>query len=84
MDGYPESVEHELRDVLDLLVDEPDEIDIEALSTHKDGTVFEVQAAPSDIGKIVGRQGRTVRALRTLLAVRGEVDEQRYELEIVD
>ncbi|MGB5514461.1 MAG: KH domain-containing protein, partial [Thermoanaerobaculia bacterium] len=42
------------------------------------------QVAPEDLGKVIGRQGRTARALRSLLAARGSRDGERYELEIIE
>ncbi|MEM7352222.1 MAG: KH domain-containing protein [Acidobacteriota bacterium] len=45
-------------------------------------TVFEVRVDEDDIGQLIGRQGRTARALRTLLDARGSLDGRRYGLEI--
>lgn len=63
-----------------------DDKDAVKLSEYRDGDVriLELEVAQSDLGKVIGRQGRTVRALRTLLSVRGELDDERYELEIVE
>lgn len=47
-------------------------------------TVFEVRTAPEDQGQVIGRRGRTARALRALLDCRGEVDGAQYGLEIFD
>ena len=66
------------------MVDEPDAMAIEELRSGRSGTVFEIHLAPGDVGQVVGRQGRTVRALRTLLEVRGERDRRHYELEVVE
>lgn len=71
----------ELARLVAFLVDEPDEVEI----TERPGrgaTRFEVRVAPDDLGKVIGRQGRTARALRTLLEVRGTQDGRRYALEI--
>ncbi len=74
--------DHLLR-VVHLIVDEPDAVEIEE---HQEGraTVFELQVASEDLGKVIGRQGRTVRAFRSLLMARGVQDGCRYELEILD
>jgi predicted RNA-binding protein YlqC (UPF0109 family) len=79
-----ESTVHEsLARVIGLIVDEPDEIDLEGIP-GRDSTLFELQVAPEDLGKVIGRQGRTARALRSLLAARGSRDGERYELEIIE
>ena len=77
-----ETRDHLLR-VVHLIVDEPDAVEIEE---HQEGrtTVFELQVAAEDLGKVIGRQGRTARAFRSLLMARGAQDGCRYELEILD
>lgn len=47
-------------------------------------TVYELSVARGDIGKVIGRQGRTAKALRTLLAARAEVLGHKVGLEILD
>lgn len=47
-------------------------------------TVFEVRTDPDDLGKVIGRRGRTARALRTLLDCRGDEEGAQYGLEVVD
>ena len=73
----------ELSDVVKLLVDEPEAVHIEEFE-EEDSVLLELQVAPDDLGKVIGRQGRTVRALRNLLDARGERDGERYRLEILD
>ncbi|MGA8865981.1 MAG: KH domain-containing protein [Candidatus Sulfotelmatobacter sp.] len=62
------------------LVDKPDEVFVEQL----DGGVIELEVAESDVGKVIGRQGRTARALRALLGAAGVRARKRYTLEIVE
>jgi uncharacterized protein len=62
------------------LVDAPDEVFVELF----DDGVIELEVAESDVGKVIGRQGRTARALRSLLAAAGHRAHRRYELEIID
>ncbi len=71
----------ELIHLVRLMVEEPAEVRIQE---HQDGafTRFNVRLPSRDLGKVIGRQGRTARALRALLAVRGEQNGQRYGLEI--
>jgi len=64
------------------LVDEPGEVRIRSVPSGAI-TIFEVTAAPSDIGKIIGKNGRTARAIRELLLAIGPVSKTRYGLDIV-
>ena len=47
-------------------------------------TVLELEVNEADLGKVIGRQGRTARALRTLLNAAGEKSRRRYSLDILD
>jgi uncharacterized protein len=65
------------------LVDRPDEVRVER--TERDGAVvLRLHVAEDDIGKVIGRQGRTARALRTLARASGGRRQERTLLEIVD
>ena len=69
--------------VVRALVDKPDSVRV--TETERRGTlVLELTTAPSDMGKIIGRQGRTAAALRTLLAVTAERHGKRAQLDIRD
>jgi hypothetical protein len=66
-----------------LMVDLPDEVAV--FEVQEDAaTIFEVEVAPDDVGKVIGRRGATVRALRTLLDARAALDDELYELEVLD
>jgi len=65
------------------LVDSPDEVHVSTLDRDQ-GTVIELEVAPGDLGKVIGRQGRTARALRTLLTAAGQGGRRRYILDILD
>lgn len=73
----------DLERVVELLVDEPDRVDIVERREGR-ARVLELSVAESDLGKVIGRQGRTARALRTVLGVRGAKDGDAYELEVLD
>ena len=66
-----------------LMVDEPDQVAVEEIS-GRESILFELDVAEEDLGKVIGRQGRTVRAIRSLLAARGSRDGERYEFEIIE
>ncbi len=80
---HESSLRQELTRLIGFLVDYPDEVEIDE-GRDRGGMCFEVHVAPEDIGKVIGRQGRTARALRTLLEVRGAYDGRRYGLDIRD
>jgi predicted RNA-binding protein YlqC (UPF0109 family) len=65
------------------LVDKPDEVRVERV--ERDGaTVLELHVAQEDLGKVIGRQGRVARALRTIVRASGARSNERALLEIVD
>ena len=76
-------VKDQLDSLIRRLVDEPDKVEVDEFDSE-DSTVFEVRVAQADLGKVIGRQGRTARAIRSLLAERGSQDGARYEFEVVD
>ncbi|HXL44478.1 MAG TPA: KH domain-containing protein [Gaiellaceae bacterium] len=64
------------------LVDKPDEVRVERV--ERDGAVvLELHVAADDVGKVIGRQGRTARALRTIVRASGARSNERALLEIV-
>ena len=65
------------------LVDNPDAVDIREVD-RSGTTLIEVRVAQEDVGKIIGKQGRTIRALRSLARVVGSKNNRRYSLEIVE
>ncbi|MEO7135963.1 MAG: KH domain-containing protein [Vicinamibacterales bacterium] len=65
------------------LADQPDAVSVNE-SERRGGTVFELQVASTDLGRVIGRQGRTAAALRTLLASAAEDDDRRISLDIRD
>jgi predicted RNA-binding protein YlqC (UPF0109 family) len=69
--------------VVRALVDKPDSVRVTE-SERRGMTVVELTTAPNDMGKIIGRQGRTAQALRTLVAVTAEKHGKKAQLDIRD
>ena len=65
------------------LVDDPDAVRVET-EERDDATVLRLFVAPDDVGKVIGRQGRLARALRTVVRAGGARSQRRMLLEIVD
>ena len=66
------------------LVDESETVDVREIEQRNGTTLIEVRVAPNDVGKIIGKQGRTIRALRSLAKIAGAKKNRRYLLEIVE
>jgi predicted RNA-binding protein YlqC (UPF0109 family) len=65
------------------LVDEPEQVKVEAIEDDR-AVVLELTVAPDDLGKVIGRDGRTARAMRTLLAATSARQRRRAVLEILE
>jgi predicted RNA-binding protein YlqC (UPF0109 family) len=65
------------------LVDIPDEVAVREVEGEQI-TVLELRVAPSDLGKVIGKQGRTARSIRTLLGAAGMKLHRRFTLEILE
>jgi uncharacterized protein len=65
------------------LVDKPESVVVEALSDG-DGTVIRLRVAQSDVGKVIGKQGRTARSIRTILSAASMKLKHRFSLDIVE
>jgi uncharacterized protein len=65
------------------LVDAPEEVEVEAFD-EGDHIVLELVVAESDLGRVIGRQGRMAKSLRTILGAAAMRTRKRYQLEIVE
>lgn len=65
------------------LVDEPEAVKVEAIA-EGESTLLRLYVAPSDIGKVIGKQGRTARSLRTILGAASMKFQHRFGLDIVE
>lgn len=65
------------------LVDNPEEVEVQEMEGQKT-TVIELKVAPDDLGKVIGKQGRTARAMRTILSAAATKVHKRAVLEILE
>jgi uncharacterized protein len=65
------------------LADSPQRVSVTE-TEHRGTTLIEVSVAPPDVGKLIGRQGRTIQAMRTLAAIAGEKLGKKVSLEVLD
>jgi predicted RNA-binding protein YlqC (UPF0109 family) len=65
------------------LVDHPEQVQVNAVDGEQ-VTVLELKVAPDDLGKVIGRQGRTAKSIRTLLGAAGMKLRKRFTLEILE
>ena len=65
------------------LVDEPEEVSVKAVEGEQ-VKVLELSVAPSDLGKVIGKKGRTAKSIRTLLGAAGMKLKKRFTLEILE
>ncbi len=72
-----------IEDIAKALVDIPDEVKVSEVSGEQ-LTVLELKVAPGDLGKVIGKQGRTARSIRTILGAAGMKLNRRFTLEILE
>ena len=65
------------------LVSNPDAVDV-AESAMEDGTVYELRVAKDDLGRIIGKQGRTAKSIRTILNAAASKTNRKVGLEILE
>lgn len=72
-----------LEEIARALVDHPEDVRVTEVEGEQT-TVLELRVNNEDLGKVIGRQGRTARAIRTLLAAAGMKVQKRFVLEILE
>lgn len=72
-----------IEDIAKALVDLPDQVSVREVQGEQ-VTVLELRVAASDLGKVIGKQGRTARSIRTLLGAAGMKLNRRFTLEILE
>ena len=81
--GSPSGVRAVVEILARVLTDRPD--DVRVVETERKGTTLvELYVAPDDLGKVIGKQGRTARSMRTILGAAGMKLHKRFSLEIVE
>ena len=69
--------------IAEALVDHPEEVSVSELEGNQT-SVLELKVAKEDLGKVIGKQGRTARAIRTILSAAGMKLRKRFHLEIIE
>jgi predicted RNA-binding protein YlqC (UPF0109 family) len=84
-----DSVEELMAEIVKALVDHPEAVEVEAVEEDEEydaqeGVLLELRVAPDDLGKVIGKQGRTVRSMRTILNAVGSKHHQHYTLDVIE
>ena len=72
-----------VRFIAQSIVDEPDKVDVRSVETEE-GTVVELRVDPEDMGKVIGKQGRIAKAIRTVVKAASAKSEKPVFVEIVE
>ena len=81
--GSPDSVKDLIEFIARALVDQPDQVKVSEVQGEKT-SVIELTVAKDDLGKVIGKQGRTARAIRTILSAASTKIRKRSVLEIIE
>ena len=77
------AVDELVREIARALVDEPAAVDVQSVD-REENTVLKLRVAPTDVGKVIGKQGRTARSVRTILGAVSMKLHHRYTLDILE
>jgi predicted RNA-binding protein YlqC (UPF0109 family) len=77
------AVDELVREIARALVDAPDAVQVES-DSREENTVLRLRVAPGDVGKVIGKQGRTARSVRTILGAVSMKLHHRYTLDILE
>ena len=77
------AVDELVREIARALVDEPDAVAVQSVDKDEN-TVLRLRVAPGDVGKVIGKQGRTARSVRTILGAVSMKLHHRYTLDILE
>lgn len=79
----PDNMQELVTEIARALVDAPEAVAVEAVE-RDESTVLRLRVAPSDVGKVIGKQGRTARSMRTILGAVSMKHHHRYTLDILE
>jgi len=79
----PDDMQELVTQIARALVDAPEAVVVEAVE-RDESTVLRLRVAPTDVGKVIGKQGRTARSIRTILGAAGMKLNRRFTLEILE
>ena len=71
-----------LKQLVEALVDEPGDVDI-ARSESETSISYEITVNPDDVGKVIGRQGRIIKAIRTVMRAAGSVNGEQVNVDVL-
>ena len=77
------AVDELVREIARALVDDPSKVEVQAVG-RDENTVLKLKVAPGDVGKVIGKQGRTARSVRTILGAVSMKLHHRYTLDILE
>ena len=77
------SMKQLVEEIAKALVDIPEQVQVREVEGEQT-TLLELRVAPTDLGKVIGKQGRTARSIRTLLGAAGMKLNRRFNLEILE
>ncbi len=83
MPDGPDNLPELVAQIARALVDTPDEVSVEAVDKGE-GTALRLRVAATDVGKVIGKQGRTARSVRTILSAVSMKLRHRYTLDIIE
>jgi predicted RNA-binding protein YlqC (UPF0109 family) len=79
----PDDMQGLVTEIARALVDAPEAVEVEAIE-REENTVLRLRVAPTDVGKVIGKQGRTARSMRTILGAVSMKHHHRYTLDILE
>ncbi|WP_420239522.1 KH domain-containing protein [Telmatobacter bradus] len=77
------AVDELVREIARALVDDPTSVEVDSVNKDEN-TVLKLRVAPQDVGKVIGKQGRTARSVRTILGAVSMKLHHRYTLDILE
>lgn len=83
LDAKHDDMQQLVTEIARALVDEPEAVEVQAVA-RDENTILRLRVAPSDVGKVIGKQGRTARSMRTILSAVSMKLHHRYTLDILE